>query len=87
VSAAKTVAIDGSDVQVAQDWVAFTLGAATQACFSEQGSAGRNERSRWAARTLMTLFRVVVAAFAVARNHPEEFKSALGEPVEVEPMP
>lgn len=81
----KTVTI--RDVQTAQDWVSFTLGAVTQACFASQGDAGRNERSRWAARTMTTLFRAVGAAFTVARNHPEEFEAALGEPVEVEPMP
>lgn len=76
-----------SDPLDLQTWVAFTLGACVQACFSEQDSPGRTLRSRWAGTTMHILFRAVIAAFVVARNHPEEFKTALGEPVEVEPMP
>ena len=76
-----------SDPLDAQTWVAFTLGACVQACFAEQDSPGRTMRSRWAGTTMHILFRAVLAAFVVARNHPEEFKAALGEPVEVEPMP
>jgi len=87
LTAPKTVTLDGSDVQEAQDWVAYTLGAAIPACFADQGDDGRNERSRWAAQTLYLLFPFVVAAFTVARQHPEEFKAAVGKPVDVEPMP
>lgn len=76
-----------SDPLDAQTWVAFTLGACVQACFAEQDSPGRTLRSRWAGHTMHILFRAVIAAFVVARNHPEEFKAALGEPIEVEPMP
>jgi hypothetical protein len=75
------------DVHTIHDWVFFVIGAAAQACYAPSGDERRDERSRWAGRTLTQLMPSFAALLEVAQAHPEGFGRALGEPIEVERMP
>lgn len=66
------------------DWTLQFMGAAWMACHGEQGSAGRNQRAQWTGRQLVALGRAVRALAVVAFKHPDEFREALGKPIEIE---
>lgn len=77
-----------NDPFTAGDWLSFTVGAASQACFVEYPlDKGRERRSRWAGRTLYQLIPIMRALLDVARAHPDEFRAALAGPITIDPMP
>lgn len=66
------------------DWTLQFIGGAWMACHGEQGSSGKNERAQWVGRQLLSLGRAIRALAVVAGNHPDEFRAALGQPIEIE---
>lgn len=66
------------------DWTLQFIGGAWMACHLDTGDAGRNARAQWVGRQLLQLGRAIRALAVVAAKHPEEFRAALGEPVQIE---
>lgn len=68
------------------DWTLQCIGGAYMACHEDMGARGFNARARWVGRNLLQLGRAIRALAIVAAKHPEEFREALGVPIELELM-